>query len=102
MPQCGWGCTIGPSDATFGAGFSSISTDHWRSLTTDPDPVQGYVHEWLPFGLYEIEANADLMLSSYASLEAQAAAVADDIAYNAHDIDDALRAGLIAIVEFLR
>jgi dGTPase len=38
-----------------------------------------------------------LMLSSYASLEAQAAAVADDIAYNAHDIDDALRAALLTL-----
>ena len=47
MPQCGWGCTIGASDATFGAGFSSISTDHWRTLATDPTPEQGYVHEWL-------------------------------------------------------
>jgi hypothetical protein len=47
VPQCGWGCTQGPSDGTFGAGFSSISTDHWRTLTTDPDPEQGYVHEWL-------------------------------------------------------
>jgi hypothetical protein len=47
VPQCGWGCTQGPSDATFGAGFSSISTDHWRTLLTDPDPEQGYVHEWL-------------------------------------------------------
>ena len=37
----------------------------------------------------------DLELSRYASLEAQCAAIADDIAYNAHDIDDALRAGLI-------
>jgi hypothetical protein len=47
VPQCGWGCSHGPSDATFGAGFSSISTDHWRTLATDPDPEQGYVHEWL-------------------------------------------------------
>ena len=47
VPQCGWGCTVGPSEATFGAGFSSISTDHWRTLLTDPDPAQGYVHEWL-------------------------------------------------------
>jgi hypothetical protein len=52
IPQCGWGCTLGPSDATFGAGFSSISTDHWRSLATDPDPAQGYVHEWL----HQVEA----------------------------------------------
>ena len=47
VPQCGWGCTLGPSEATLGAGFSSISTDHWRTLATDPDPEQGYVHEWL-------------------------------------------------------
>ena len=35
-----------------------------------------------------------LELATYASLEAQAAAIADDIAYNAHDLDDGLRAGL--------
>jgi hypothetical protein len=52
VPQCGWGCTEGPSDATFRAGFSSISTDHWRTLGTDPDPEQGYVHEWL----HQVEA----------------------------------------------
>jgi len=44
-----------------------------------------------------IPASADLLPASHASLEAQAAAIADDIAYNAHDIDDGLRAGLIAL-----
>ena len=38
-------------------------------------------------------------LSLHASLEAQAAAIADDIAYDAHDIDDGLRAGLFALAE---
>lgn len=52
IPQCGWGCTVGPSPATFGAGFSSISTEHWPTLATDPDPEQGYVHEWL----HQVEA----------------------------------------------
>ena len=37
----------------------------------------------------------DLEPHTHAGLEAQVAAIADDIAYDAHDIDDALRAGLI-------
>ena len=39
--------------------------------------------------------SSDLGLSTHASAEAQAAAIADDIAYDAHDIDDGLRAGLL-------
>ncbi len=38
----------------------------------------------------------DLELASYASLEAQVAAIADDIAYNTHDIDDGLRSGYLS------
>ncbi|MBY5351105.1 deoxyguanosinetriphosphate triphosphohydrolase [Rhizobium leguminosarum] len=37
----------------------------------------------------------DLELASYASLEAQVAAIADDIAYDTHDIDDGLRSGYL-------
>ncbi len=43
----------------------------------------------------------DLELNSFAGPEAQVAALADDIAYNNHDIDDGLRAGLFAIDELL-
>jgi dGTPase len=39
----------------------------------------------------------DLELNRFASLEAQCAAIADDIAYNTHDIDDGLRAGLLTL-----
>lgn len=52
LPLCGWGCTVGPSEAAFGAGFTSIASDHWSTLATDPDPEQGYVHEWL----HQVEA----------------------------------------------
>lgn len=38
----------------------------------------------------------DLELASFASLEAQVAAIADDIAYNTHDIDDGLRSGYLS------
>src|SRR5262249_59363359 len=40
---------------------------------------------------------SDLELGSYASMEAQVRAIADDIAYDAHDIDDGLRAGLFCV-----
>ncbi len=63
-------------------------------------PFGRYVEEGLPAGLDAIATPADLRLATHASLEAQVAAVADDIAYNAHDIDDALRAELITLEDF--
>ncbi|MGV9005138.1 MAG: deoxyguanosinetriphosphate triphosphohydrolase [Brevundimonas sp.] len=39
----------------------------------------------------------DLRLDTFASLEAQAAAIADDIAYNNHDVDDGVQAGLFSL-----
>ena len=63
----------------------------------DGTPYGKYGSEGLPAGLSDIPTPADLRLDSHASLEAQAAAIADDVAYNAHDIDDALRAGLMVL-----
>ena len=37
------------------------------------------------------------ILALFAPAEAQAAAIADDIAYNGHDLDDGLRAGLLSL-----
>ncbi|PSH66246.1 deoxyguanosinetriphosphate triphosphohydrolase [Phyllobacterium sophorae] len=51
----------------------------------------------VPASILEYNARLDLELANYASLEAQCAAIADDIAYNAHDIDDGLRSGLLSL-----
>ena len=50
--------------------------------------------EPLPYALAEVNARWDLELATHASAEAQVAAVADDVAYNHHDLHDGLRAGL--------
>ncbi|MBV1707023.1 MAG: deoxyguanosinetriphosphate triphosphohydrolase [Hyphomicrobiales bacterium] len=77
----------GPLLGTFAAGGST------------PRPVDGYI--------LEFDALFALDLAQFAGAEAQAAAIADDIAYNAHDLDDGLRAGLftledLAAVPFLK
>lgn len=54
-----------------------------------------------PWALVEANAAMDLDLETWPSLEAQIAAVADDIAYDNHDIDDGIRAGLLDIEQLL-
>jgi len=56
-------------------------------------PVEGP----LSASIAEYNALHDLRLDTYAGPEAQIASLADDIAYNNHDIDDGLRAGLFAV-----
>jgi dGTPase len=53
----------------------------------------------LPGEVADYDRQCDLALWSYPSAEAQVAAIADDIAYDAHDIDDGVRADLFALDE---
>jgi len=53
----------------------------------------------LPVAIQEYNATHDLELDTWPGLEAQVAAHADDVAYNNHDIDDGLRAGLFTLAE---
>ena len=54
-----------------------------------------------PWALAEADGEFPLDLETWPSLEAQVAAVADDIAYDNHDIDDGLRAGLFTLADLL-
>jgi len=51
----------------------------------------------MPDTIREVSRGFDLQLDGYASVEAQIAALSDDIAYNNHDIDDGIRADLITL-----
>jgi dGTPase len=62
-------------------------------------PTPGWRRRGVPEAILAYDRRQPLKLSEFASLEAQAAALADDIAYNAHDIDDGLRAGLFTLRE---
>ena len=51
----------------------------------------------VPKSIVDYNVLHNLELDRFAGIEAQCAAIADDIAYNTHDIDDGLRAGLLSL-----
>ena len=66
-------------------------------LLADGTPAARYRERGLPATIRQYGREQDLDLASFASAEAQVAAIADDIAYDAHDIDDGLRAELFTL-----
>lgn len=66
-------------------------------VSDDGTPLGKFRHGELPFAIRQYAEKQDLLLHTWPGGEAQAAAIADDIAYDAHDLDDGLRAGLFAV-----
>ena len=80
----------------------NLSWEALEGLVKHNGPLTGSrapVERPLPAAIVEYVATHDLALDDYASAEAQVAALADDIAYNSHDVDDGLRAGLFDIAD---
>ena len=62
-------------------------------------PTGRYREGGVPEAILAYCKKHDLELWSFASAEAQVAAISDDIAYDAHDIDDGLRAELFSLAD---
>ncbi len=78
----------------------------WRGLNLSWEALEGLAKHNGPvatpgWALAAVDAAFPLDLGGQPSLEAQVAAIADDIAYDNHDIDDGLRAGLIDFDELV-
>ena len=75
----------------------------WNGLNLTWETLEGVAKHNGPLqgepqiGARELQEKMDMRFSTYASLEAQVAALSDDIAYNNHDFEDGIRAGLFTI-----
>ena len=74
----------------------NLSWEALEGLAKHNGPVDGPT-----WAMREADAEWPLELDSWPSLEAQIAAISDDIAYDNHDIDDGLRAGLLELNELI-
>lgn len=108
---------LGEAMAPFGGFDHNAQTVRTLTVLEDPYPLwPGLNPSWElieglakhngpvsdpPWALAEVNEAFNLELTQWPSLEAQIAAVADDIAYDNHDIDDGIRAGLLTLDQLL-
>jgi dGTPase len=81
------------------AGFDGLNLT-WETLEGIAKHNGPVARPW-SYALAEVNAGYDLDLAGYASAEAQVAAIADDVAYNHHDLHDGLRAGLFTEADLM-
>ncbi len=72
----------------------NLTWETLEGLVKHNGPIVG---KSIPLAITEYNAVQDLQLGTWPGPEAQAAAISDDIAYNAHDFDDGLKAGLFPL-----
>ena len=91
------------------AGFDGLNLS-WETLeglvkhngplvSPDGAPLARYAKDGVPAAILDYDRRQRLDLWTFAGPEAQAAAISDDIAYNTHDLDDGLRAGLFDLAD---
>jgi dGTPase len=75
----------------------NLTWETLEGLVKHNGPIAAQDGKPVPLAITEYNAIQDLELDTWPGAEAQVAAISDDIAYNAHDFDDGLRAGLFPL-----
>ncbi|MEP7131342.1 MAG: deoxyguanosinetriphosphate triphosphohydrolase [Sphingomicrobium sp.] len=79
----------------------NLSWEALEGLAKHNGPVGQKDSKTPTWAMTEANAEWDLELATWPGLEAQVAAIADDIAYDNHDIDDGLRSGLLDLDDLI-